>query len=144
MKLIIQLCLFAFLSCSVSAAKLRERVNNSEVIAIVAVTNTAATTHTNAVGEVVVSFSCDATLLRTMKGTLPLNFQVKGDAAPAYVSQSSIPNHFVLFLKRSGAIYSLSDTDGIVPIFGQENRRTEFFGRTAHRWRNLKSGYGKR
>ena len=119
MKTIIGVFLLVWLSCSTSAAGLRERVNKSDVVAIVTVTNVTSTVRTNADGNVVTSFACDATLLRTLKGTPPSSFHLIGEAERSYIGQRGMTtSHFVLFLKHSDPFYAVSDSDGIVPIFG--------------------------
>ncbi|HYG22326.1 MAG TPA: hypothetical protein VEH04_06035 [Verrucomicrobiae bacterium] len=123
MKTFISLLLPLFAWCSAPAASLEERVENTDGIAVVSVSNVITSVMTNAAGVRVTLYSADAAIERTLRGTLPVRFRLQGETKTVHFStgpysEELLSRRFLVFLKRSGAFYTPSDADGLCMIIG--------------------------
>ena len=124
MKTIITLFSLTVLWCfalaiPASASPLSDRVQRADVIAIVSFLNASTATHTNAAGIQITAFSANAVIERTLKGSTTTNVYIKGEAEPSvFQNGKPVVSRFLVFLRGSGGVYSLSDSDGLATIWG--------------------------
>ena len=120
MKTIVAFLSFVFAWSSASASPLADRVRSTDAVTVVSLSNVVATVHTNASGVRITAFAADATVERTLKGTLPDKIHLKGETESSFFSQgvSLGTTRFLVFLKRSGDSYTPSGSEAIAPIWG--------------------------
>jgi hypothetical protein len=101
---------------------LETEIVDVDFITVISVTNVTKTICTNAAGAQVTSFVADATVERTLKGTLPKTIRVKDDTAGTMFSDTRTlgTQRFLVFLNPSGDFYVPSPADSLTAIYGTD------------------------